>query len=107
MIVDAWYTENYLKKLADAQTQSKELVPDSLKENGERRMREYIIKCSDEFVKQMKDQGMTDEFELIRCKDCELFYKNMSPFGKHECDSGNENGYCFWAVRKEECQLGK
>lgn len=42
------------------------------------------------------------EPEIIRCKDCELFYKNMSPFGKHECDSGNENGYCFWVVRKEE-----
>lgn len=30
--------ENYLKNLADMQTQIKELVPDSLKENGERRM---------------------------------------------------------------------
>jgi hypothetical protein len=30
--------ENYLKKLADMQTQIKELVPDSLKENVERRM---------------------------------------------------------------------
>ena len=29
--------ENYLKKLADMQTQIKKLVPDSLKENGERR----------------------------------------------------------------------
>lgn len=34
--------ENYMKKLADMQTQIKELVPDSLKENGERRMSDLI-----------------------------------------------------------------
>lgn len=34
--------ENYLKKLADMQTQIKELIPDSLKENGERKMNDLI-----------------------------------------------------------------
>jgi hypothetical protein len=34
-------------------------------------MPEYIIKVTDQFVEQMKAKGMSDEYELIRCKDCE------------------------------------
>ena len=47
-------------------------------------MREYIVKCSDEFVKQMKDQGMTDEFELIRCKDCKHRPRRSDVDDEHE-----------------------
>lgn len=45
--------ENYLKKLADMQTQIKKLVPDYLKENGERRTNdnEYIQGDPDHNVK--------------------------------------------------------
>lgn len=64
-------------------------------------MREYIAKFSDEFVKQMKAKGMTDEFELIRCKDCKHYYRFD---GRCYLWSINrrENGYCDRAERKQE-----
>lgn len=66
-------------------------------------MPEYIIKVTDEFVEQMKAKGMSDEYELIRCKDC----KNPQ-FGIDVvyCEVVgrfiNQNDYCSWAERKDD-----
>lgn len=69
-------------------------------------MREYIAKFSDEFVGQMRARGMTDEFELVRCKDC----KHRDPEDK-KCDSGHgivwqlprpDDWYCADGERKED-----
>lgn len=66
-------------------------------------MKEWII--TDDFLDELTKKFASAQgslHELIQCKDCELFYKNRSPFEQHKCDSGNETGYCFWAVRREE-----
>lgn len=71
-------------------------------------MKEYIAKFSDEFVKQMKAKGMTDEFELIRCKDCKYSVEEYND-GECYCDYNRElryikdwDHYCGWAERRTE-----
>ena len=52
-------------------------------------------------IEYIEDAPTVDAEPVIRCRDCELFYKNRSPFSSC-CSSGKENGYCFWAERREE-----
>lgn len=89
--------ENYLQKLADMQTQIKELVPDSLKENGERRMTEYI--CQEV---QTDNGGYLEPVkELIRCKDC--FYHFIQKCDKNRYGTWwSDDDYCSKAKRKEK-----
>ena len=110
--------ENYLKRLADMQTQTKELVPDSLKENGERRIRQddtyEFIGVWDERYKRV---GFEADIEgrpieqLIRCKDCKYSdtFSDMTaePHSQLKCLGIRYGGvepmwYCEHAERKEE-----
>ena len=63
-------------------------------------MREWIVPDNDIGV----DGAYFGYQEILRCKDCKKFVKEedqtycMDMFG--QCD---ENGFCAWAERKEEC----
>jgi hypothetical protein len=63
-------------------------------------MPEYIIKVTDQFVEQMKAKGMSDEYELIRCKDC----KYWLPHSQFGFDENNEehHQYCERLVPEDD-----
>lgn len=60
-------------------------------------MKEYIVKETAD--------GLIEEEELIRCKDCKYSYKS---FKAHTCQRTfhpftiEDEGFCGWAERKEE-----
>jgi len=91
--------ENYLKKLANMQTQINELVPDSLKENVERRTND------DEYI-----QGDPDHNVKVALKRLKEIYwkKDVTSEEKQKFAEAQENIICalvfggFEIVRKEE-----
>ena len=112
--------ENFLKRLANMQTQTKELVPDSFKENGKRRMRQddtyEFIGVWDERYKRVgfeaDNEGRPIE-QLIRCKECDNWDCNNVGGASAPCYewSDLEDGiiiytdayeFCSRAERKEE-----
>lgn len=101
--------EIYSKKLADMQTQIKELVPDSLKENGERRMKEWICREMSTSTSPNENGILMIEKELIRCEDCKhcdgYFCHNKwwgNGYGNYAPPIKKKEGFCDWAERKEE-----
>ena len=66
-------------------------------------MREYIVKISDEYIERLKSKGLSDKYELIRCKDCKNWRKDGYRDGcKYATIIMTENDFCSMAERKEE-----
>ena len=66
-------------------------------------MREYIVKISDEYIERLKSKGLSDKYELIRCKDCKYWGEDGYRDGcKYATIIMTENDFCSMAERKEE-----
>ena len=97
--------ENYLKKLADMQTQIKELAPDPLKEYVERRISEYIA----EVVQSQYGEVKIVKEKLTRCKNCEFRDSELvcTQFDVYTSAAGDlftppDWFYCGYGKEKEE-----
>lgn len=70
-------------------------------------MAEIIIKVDDKFLEFAKMDGMEDQYELIRCKDCK-FYEDHKRKIYENCTWNNHiiartpNDFCSRAERKEK-----
>lgn len=70
-------------------------------------MTEIIIKVDDKFLEFAKMDGMEDQYELIRCKDCKYYKWEIDMCNLHGAtvfpmNVVHEDDYCSRAERKEE-----
>lgn len=74
----------------------------------ERRMTEIIIKVDDKFLEFAKMDGMEDQYELIRCKDCK-YWQFFDSVKANVCKrrynghwwTSHEDDFCSRAERKD------
>lgn len=64
--------------------------------------------CTVSNVEALMNVPVADVVEVVRCKDCKHFGKDMG-YGKHDCKAYEmpyclESDYCSYGVRKDENQ---